>query len=200
MHSRDTVCLVHGRSLKFLCVTPCCTLFCTDCSTIHRNHFIRDLVNFPVQTEIDFIMKSKLGISKTLEKIKSKETKAQGEFLRLDSEKLEIIFGLEKDYNKVLTAIDSRYKVIIQEVTDSTQNEKQVINTYLETLNTYKADCHKKLQLLDYLLKQSPEHLIQGIDSLSELTKPSPNLPNLPHTSIPPKILFKDIGKIFENL
>jgi hypothetical protein len=145
-------------------------------------------------------MKSKLGLTKTLEKIGNKETKAQGEFLRLDSEKLEIIFGLEKDYNKVLTAIDNRYKVIIQEVTDSTQNEKQAINSYLEALSTYKADCQNKLQLLDYLLKQSPEHLVQGIDSLSELTKPPPNLPDLPKTCLSPKKLFKDIGKIFENL
>ncbi|OMJ91092.1 hypothetical protein SteCoe_6455 [Stentor coeruleus] len=200
MHSRETVCLVHGRSLKFLCVTPCCTLFCTDCSTEHRNHFIRDLISFPIQTEIDFIMKRKLEISKTLEKIKKKETKAQGEFLRLDSEKLEIVFGLEKDYNKVLTAIDNRYKVIIQEVTDSAQIEKQSIISYLETLNTYKSDCQKKIQLLNFLLKQSPEHLVQGIDSISELTTPTPNLPDFPNTTIPQKTLFKDIGKVFENL
>lgn len=193
-------CTLHQKPTKFICNSPCSSLFCTECIPFHRNHIIRDLINFPLDSELNSLNQSKQNILKNEQQITQKIENSQKMLKKIEDSQIQALLKIDEDYRNVQKVLCDRVKTVKNEIIEKNSQEKMKVNRFIEECQKERLMCDNKLQIIEKLLRSRPDCIL----TYSSLLDPSlnapiklPSLPKFNNTDLP---LLRNPAAFFESI
>ena len=161
---------------------------------------IRDLVNLPLDFEINTLNQSKQNIMKNMEKISKEIELTQKLYKAIEDSQVEALYKVDEEYKNVQRVLCERVKAAKNQIIEKSSKDKHKIGKYVSDCREEYFQCNKKLEIIDMLSKSRPECILSIVNLLDPTLNAPLQIKNPPKFERTEVALLRNPGTFFDSI